>query len=220
MALAIEGCHNVNFVVTGGTGGCRYDNLRCHQWRQIRFSSNVVIWLTLLSLVVSDVVVMTPYGTTSDNKVGMMTTHGFQWYSHHNIQWIVCGMFATDLILTHTDCDVDALENLPKFSAISPRNNDMYIAISGKYTFSTKKHSEWKPAPMLCLRSLGLAKHQTRWPRLLKKWKKKIIQKGIQNITRIWSIVPCMIFYLSWKFRYNPVKCFTEVSERKLKWAR
>ena len=24
-------CHNANFVVTGGVGGCRYDNLRCHQ---------------------------------------------------------------------------------------------------------------------------------------------------------------------------------------------
>ena len=24
----------LGFVATGGTGGCRYDNLRCHQWRQ------------------------------------------------------------------------------------------------------------------------------------------------------------------------------------------
>ena len=28
-------CHDANFVVTGGTVGCRYDNLRCRQWRQI-----------------------------------------------------------------------------------------------------------------------------------------------------------------------------------------
>ena len=26
--------NNANFVVTGGTAGCRYDNLRCHQGRQ------------------------------------------------------------------------------------------------------------------------------------------------------------------------------------------
>ena len=25
---------DANFVVTGGTAGCRYDNLRCPQWRQ------------------------------------------------------------------------------------------------------------------------------------------------------------------------------------------
>ena len=32
--LKIQSCHDANFVVTGGTGGCRYDNIRCHQWRQ------------------------------------------------------------------------------------------------------------------------------------------------------------------------------------------
>ena len=32
--LKTQGCHVVNFVVTDGTGGCRHDNLRCHQWRQ------------------------------------------------------------------------------------------------------------------------------------------------------------------------------------------
>ena len=30
--LKTESCHGVNFVVTDGTGGCRYDNLRYHQW--------------------------------------------------------------------------------------------------------------------------------------------------------------------------------------------
>ena len=25
-----------NFVVTGGTVSCHYDNLRCHQWKQSR----------------------------------------------------------------------------------------------------------------------------------------------------------------------------------------
>ena len=29
-----ESCHNANFVITGGTGGCHYDNLWCHQWWQ------------------------------------------------------------------------------------------------------------------------------------------------------------------------------------------
>ena len=33
-SLKTEGCHNVNFAVIGGTGGCPYDNLLCHQWRQ------------------------------------------------------------------------------------------------------------------------------------------------------------------------------------------
>ena len=28
-----EICYDVDFIVTGGTAGCRYDNLRYHQWR-------------------------------------------------------------------------------------------------------------------------------------------------------------------------------------------
>ena len=28
-------CNDANFVVHGGIGFCRYDNLRCHKWRQI-----------------------------------------------------------------------------------------------------------------------------------------------------------------------------------------
>ena len=28
------GCHDSNFVITGGTGGCHKDNLRCHRWWQ------------------------------------------------------------------------------------------------------------------------------------------------------------------------------------------
>ena len=35
LKLKTESCNNANFVVTGDTGGCRYDNLRCHYWRQI-----------------------------------------------------------------------------------------------------------------------------------------------------------------------------------------
>ena len=30
-ALKTEGCHDANFVITGGTWGCHYDNLQCHQ---------------------------------------------------------------------------------------------------------------------------------------------------------------------------------------------
>ena len=33
-ALKHKSCHDANFVVTSGTVGCRYDNLRCHKWRQ------------------------------------------------------------------------------------------------------------------------------------------------------------------------------------------
>ena len=29
-----QGYHNAKFVVTSGTGGCRYNNLQCHQWWQ------------------------------------------------------------------------------------------------------------------------------------------------------------------------------------------
>ena len=29
-----ESCNDANFVITGGTGGCHYDNLQCHQWWQ------------------------------------------------------------------------------------------------------------------------------------------------------------------------------------------
>ena len=32
--LKTENCHDANFVITGGTGGCHYDNLQCHQWWQ------------------------------------------------------------------------------------------------------------------------------------------------------------------------------------------
>ena len=36
VALKTESCHNANFfVVIGGTGGCRDDNLRCHKGRQM-----------------------------------------------------------------------------------------------------------------------------------------------------------------------------------------
>ena len=31
--LKKQSCHDANFVVTGGTGGCCYDNLWCHPWR-------------------------------------------------------------------------------------------------------------------------------------------------------------------------------------------
>ena len=37
-----DSCHedrDANFAVTGGTGG-RYDDLRCHQWRQIWHHDN------------------------------------------------------------------------------------------------------------------------------------------------------------------------------------
>ena len=30
----IRSCHDANFVVTGGTAGCLYDNLQCRQWQQ------------------------------------------------------------------------------------------------------------------------------------------------------------------------------------------
>ena len=30
--------HDINFVITGDTGGCRYDNLRCRQWRKVSLS--------------------------------------------------------------------------------------------------------------------------------------------------------------------------------------
>ena len=32
--LKSKGCHNAKFVIAGGTGGCRNDNLLCHQRRQ------------------------------------------------------------------------------------------------------------------------------------------------------------------------------------------
>ena len=33
-------CHDAKSVVSGGIGGCRYDNLRCRRWRQIRHHAN------------------------------------------------------------------------------------------------------------------------------------------------------------------------------------
>ena len=32
--MSSASCHNANFVITGGTGGCHKDNLQCHQWWQ------------------------------------------------------------------------------------------------------------------------------------------------------------------------------------------
>ena len=32
--LKTKNCHDVDFVVTDGTSGCRHDNRRCHQWQQ------------------------------------------------------------------------------------------------------------------------------------------------------------------------------------------
>ena len=46
---------------------------------------------TLLSLVLLEAVVMTTYGAISDDKVGIMTTLGFQWYP----------MIYTDAIIPH-----------------------------------------------------------------------------------------------------------------------
>ena len=33
-SLKTKSCHDANFVITGGTAGCHYDNLQCHQLRQ------------------------------------------------------------------------------------------------------------------------------------------------------------------------------------------
>ena len=33
-ALQTESCHDVNFIVIGGTGGCRCDNSQSHRWWQ------------------------------------------------------------------------------------------------------------------------------------------------------------------------------------------
>ena len=52
-----------NFVVTGETGSCRYDNHRCHQWRQSCHHT-----------------ITTTTGDTSDNKVGMIPQFSY-WFS-------------------------------------------------------------------------------------------------------------------------------------------
>ena len=44
-------------------------------------------WERLLSLVTPEVVIMTAYGAISDNKLGIMTTLGFQWLVYIGIQW-------------------------------------------------------------------------------------------------------------------------------------
>ena len=40
--LKTEHCHDANFVITSGTGGCLYDNLQCHQWWQSWHHDNSV----------------------------------------------------------------------------------------------------------------------------------------------------------------------------------
>ena len=34
VSVKTKSCHDANFVIIGGTTGCRYDNLWCHQWWQ------------------------------------------------------------------------------------------------------------------------------------------------------------------------------------------
>ena len=54
--LKAKSCHDAIFVVTDGIGGCLYDNLQCHQWRQSRHYDNswfsvkaniYVTWMTV-----------------------------------------------------------------------------------------------------------------------------------------------------------------------------
>ena len=39
--MQVEGGYDANFVATGGNGGCRNDNLRCLQWRQVDFMTAI-----------------------------------------------------------------------------------------------------------------------------------------------------------------------------------
>ena len=45
-----ESCQDANFVTTGGTGGCHYDNLLCHQlwqsWHHDNFKNSLFTTLT------------------------------------------------------------------------------------------------------------------------------------------------------------------------------
>ena len=43
LSLKTKSCHNANIVITAGTGGCHYDNLRCHQWWQCWHYDNSVL---------------------------------------------------------------------------------------------------------------------------------------------------------------------------------
>ena len=50
----------------------------CHKIIYLHWKARVVMMPTLSSLVAPEVVVMTTSGATSDDKVGIMTTPGFQ----------------------------------------------------------------------------------------------------------------------------------------------
>ena len=47
--LKMKHHHDADFVVTGGTGGCRNDNLQCHQWWQSWHHNNsqfsILYWI-------------------------------------------------------------------------------------------------------------------------------------------------------------------------------
>ena len=47
MATPPENCHDAKFIVTGGTGGCRFDNLRCRQWRLNCHHYKSRLWLMM-----------------------------------------------------------------------------------------------------------------------------------------------------------------------------
>ena len=62
MSLKTKSCFDTNFVVTGSTRGCYYDNLRCCQWYKKKLASwylkqRVVVMPTLSSLMMAGVVI-------------------------------------------------------------------------------------------------------------------------------------------------------------------
>ena len=102
--------------MAGGTGGCRPDNLRCHQWRRgwrrggsqnsvAYWLINVRLWLdkqldwgpgdavitlvmpALLWLVAPGVVALTTYGVISGGVVGVVVALRIQW----PIDLLMCG---------------------------------------------------------------------------------------------------------------------------------
>ena len=52
MATKPKSCCNANFVLTGGTGGCNNDSLRCHHWRQSWYDNWGLQWVVLQDAVV------------------------------------------------------------------------------------------------------------------------------------------------------------------------
>ena len=116
-----------NFVVTGGTVSCRYDNLRCHQWRQ---SYQID---TLLFSVFRCVYVLTEYAM----KGGFMYEHVLSTAIMNETSWR-CN---TWMVITQI------LSNSSKYSVLSVKADNLQTLFLNSFSWMKIVVSVFKILP-------------------------------------------------------------------------